>query len=175
MINSLGITFSVWEKSNADGKGSGTYDWTSLIDSDKKKLLHLLPTQLESRDILFPETKETVIKIWRDFEGKWKPAPWCLAKIKGICQTLLLPWRKQSWVQQSTCNPYMHSHTMCQYSIIRDDNSFKQFTGQGVEKNDAKRIFFQKSNKWDAARDVLHLEARQQALGHFMCASLFFF
>ena len=118
MINSLGITFSVWEKSNADGKGSGTYDWTSLIDSDKKKLLHLLPTQLESRDILFPETKETVIKIWRDFEGKWKPAPWCLAKIKGICQTLLLPWRKQSWVQQSTCNPYMHSHTMCQYSLI---------------------------------------------------------
>jgi len=27
-------------------------------------------------------------------------------------------------------------------------------------------FFFQKSNKWDAARDVLHLEARQQALGH---------
>lgn len=48
---------------------SGTYDWTSLIGSDKKKLLHLLPTQLESRDILFPETKETVIKIWRDFES----------------------------------------------------------------------------------------------------------
>lgn len=69
VINSLGITFSVWEKNNADGKGSGTYDWTSLIGSDKKKLLHLLPTQLESRDILFPETKETVIKIWRDFES----------------------------------------------------------------------------------------------------------
>jgi len=52
--------------------------------------------------------------------------------------------------------------------FIRDHNSFKQFTGQGVEKNnvDAKHIFFQKSNKWDAARDVLHLEARQQALGH---------
>ena len=69
VINSLGITFSVWEKNNADGKGSGTYEWTSLIGSDKKKLLHLLPTQLESRDILFPETKETVIKTWRDFES----------------------------------------------------------------------------------------------------------
>ena len=26
VINSLGITFSVWEKNNADRKGSGTYD-----------------------------------------------------------------------------------------------------------------------------------------------------
>lgn len=45
----------------------------------------------------------------------------------------------------------------------------KQFTGQGVEKNndDAKKVFFQKSNKWDAARDVLQLESRQLALqGH---------
>ena len=42
----------------------------------------------------------------------------------------------------------------------------KQFTGQGVEKNndDAKRIFSQKSNKWDAAKDVLLLESRQLAL-----------
>ena len=30
--------------------------------------------------------------------------------------------------------------------------------------DDAKRIFFQKSNKWDAARDVLLLESRQLAL-----------
>lgn len=36
-INELGITFSIWEKRNADGKGSGTYDWTSLVGSDKKK------------------------------------------------------------------------------------------------------------------------------------------
>ena len=45
---------------------------------------------------------------------------------------------------------------------------FKQFTGQGVEKNsdDAKRIFFQKSNKWDAAKDALRLEMQQQALHH---------
>lgn len=42
----------------------------------------------------------------------------------------------------------------------------KQFTGQGVEKNndDAKTVFFQKSNKWDAARDVLQSESRQIAL-----------
>jgi len=38
------------------------------MGSDKKKLLHLLPSQLESRDILCPETKETVVKLWRDFD-----------------------------------------------------------------------------------------------------------
>jgi len=58
----------VWEKTNADSKGSGSYEWTSLMGSDKKKLLHLLPSQLESRDILCPETKETVVKLWRDFD-----------------------------------------------------------------------------------------------------------
>ena len=52
VINDLGITFLLWEKTNADGKGSFLYDWTSLMGSDKKKLLHLLPSQLESRDIL---------------------------------------------------------------------------------------------------------------------------
>ena len=69
VINDLGITFLVWEKTNADGKGSGSYDWTSLMGSDKKKLLHLLPSQLKSRDILWPETKETVVKLWRGFES----------------------------------------------------------------------------------------------------------
>lgn len=56
--------------------------------------------------------------------------------------------------------PYMHA--LCYHLPY-----FKQFTGQGVEKNDdAKRIFFQKTNKWDSARDVLQLEGRQQALYH---------
>ena len=72
VINEVGITFSVWEKSNGDGKGSGVYDWTSLVGSDKKKLLHLLPAQLESKDILFLETKETVIKLWRGFESLYQ-------------------------------------------------------------------------------------------------------
>ena len=49
--------------------------------------------------------------------------------------------------------------------FIKNHKTFKQFTGQGVDKNndDAKRIFFQKPNKWNAARDVLQLEAQQQA------------
>ena len=49
--------------------------------------------------------------------------------------------------------------------VVKQNSTMKQFTGQGVEKNnDAKRLLFQKSNKWNAARDVLHLELRQLAL-----------
>ena len=28
-INSCGVTFSIWQKENADGKSSGIYDWIS--------------------------------------------------------------------------------------------------------------------------------------------------
>ena len=49
--------------------------------------------------------------------------------------------------------------------VVKQNSTMKQFTGQGVEKNnDAKSLLFQKSNKWNAARDVLHLELRQLAL-----------
>lgn len=53
----------MWDKKNADEKGSGLYDWTSLLGSDKKKLMNTLPRQLECSDILFPETKVTVIEL----------------------------------------------------------------------------------------------------------------
>ena len=71
-IKNIGISFSIWEKKNADGKGSGSYEWTSLIGSDKKKLMELLPSQLQEKDILFPETKDTVIQLWSDFHELYK-------------------------------------------------------------------------------------------------------
>lgn len=47
--------------------------------------------------------------------------------------------------------------------FVQNYGCFKQFTGQGVEKNndDAKRVMFHKSNKWDAATDILRTESRQ--------------
>ena len=47
--------------------------------------------------------------------------------------------------------------------LVQKHGCLKKFTGQGVEKNndDAKRIFFQNSNKWDAAKDILCTESRQ--------------
>ena len=53
--------------------------------------------------------------------------------------------------------PYMHALSYHVPVLIKNHKTFKQFTGQGVEKNsdDAKKNFFQKSNKWDAAKDAL--------------------
>lgn len=65
-INSCGVTFNVWEKKNADGKGSGTVDWTSLLEDEKRKLLKLLPDKLvEQTDGIHQGTAPTVIKICR--------------------------------------------------------------------------------------------------------------
>ena len=66
IINNCGVTFNVWEKKNADGKGSGTVDWTSLMGDEKRKLLKLLPDKLaEQTDGIHQDTATTVIKIWR--------------------------------------------------------------------------------------------------------------
>ncbi|XP_028405265.1 uncharacterized protein LOC114527775 [Dendronephthya gigantea] len=45
-IQSCGVSFNVWEKRNADGKGSGVHDFTSLMGSDKKRLMRDLPDKL---------------------------------------------------------------------------------------------------------------------------------
>ena len=65
-IRSCGISFSVWEKGNADGKGSGLYDFSSLMGSDKKTLLKLLPPKLE--DIIGQQTSRTVVTLWKIFQ-----------------------------------------------------------------------------------------------------------
>jgi hypothetical protein len=57
------VTFSIWEKNNADGKGSGLYDWTSLMGDEKKKLLINLPEKLDS-DVIQRETVDDVKRIW---------------------------------------------------------------------------------------------------------------
>jgi hypothetical protein len=68
-IRSCGVTFNIWGKQNADGKGSGLYDFTSLMGSDKKLLLKTLPNKLAT--IIKPETSETVIQIWKVIFNKY--------------------------------------------------------------------------------------------------------
>ena len=166
----------MWEKTNAGGKGSGSYDWTSLMGSDKKKLLHLLPSQLKSRDILWPETKETVVKLWRGFESLYHLINADPEENENL--VLDVSEKSEEFIElfcslggtrvgynKFRVTPYMHALSYHVPVFIKNHKTFKQFTGQGVEKNndDAKRIFFQKPNKWNAARDVLQLEAQQQA------------
>jgi hypothetical protein len=64
-INSCGVCFQVWEKRNADGKGSGMYDSTSLMGSDKKLLLEHLPEKLSVPGVVRPDTRDTVITLWK--------------------------------------------------------------------------------------------------------------
>lgn len=65
LINSCGVTFSVWEKKDGDGKGMGKMDWTSLMGDEKKRLLRNLPTKLrESTDAIHADSKDTVVKLW---------------------------------------------------------------------------------------------------------------
>ena len=52
----------MWEKKNADGNGSGVYDHTSLIGTDKKIRLERLPPKLHT--VISKKTSATVIKIW---------------------------------------------------------------------------------------------------------------
>lgn len=62
-INSCGVCFKVWEKKNADGSGSGTHDFTSLMGSDKKLLLKTLSEKMQ--DIIKPDSSEVVITLWK--------------------------------------------------------------------------------------------------------------
>lgn len=56
-IRTCGISFSVWEKTNADGKASGMYDFTSLMGSDKKILKSFLQNCIKSS----PQTQVTLL------------------------------------------------------------------------------------------------------------------
>ena len=175
-IKNLGISFSIWEKKNADGKGSGGYEWSSLIGSDKKKLMELLPSQLQEKDILYPETKDKVIQLWSDFHELYKiisdyntDAEQYLdvsQKGKNFINLFCSLADKGINYGNARVTPYMHTLPYHMPLVKKKFSTMKQFTGQGVEKNndDAKRIFFQKSNKWEAPRDVLLLELRQLAL-----------
>ena len=74
-IRSCGISFDIWEEENADGKGSGQYDFTSLMGADKKKLLKELPSKFNG--IIRPETCNTVEEIWLKFYIIYAMITWC--------------------------------------------------------------------------------------------------
>lgn len=62
--------------------------------------------------------------------------------------------------------PYMHAMVYHVPRFLAKLQGIKKFTGQGVEKNndDCRRIHLQKSNKWDAAKDVLLVSKRLELL-----------
>ncbi len=42
-VNNCGVSFSVWQKKDANGGNSGIYDWTSMVGDEKKTVLRKLP------------------------------------------------------------------------------------------------------------------------------------
>lgn len=170
-VNSLGISFSVWNKKNADGSISNIKDCTSLLGTAKKILLKGLPSKFH--EFLYADTCSTVKKIWEDFEILYKKiSDFNLKKEDG--NDLFL--KAKAWIDlfcslngkrhgydQARVTPYMHAMAYYIPYLVKMHGCMKKFTGQGVEKNndDAKRVMFSKSNKWDAATDILLLESRQ--------------
>lgn len=65
VIRSCGVSFNIWEKTNADKKGSGLYDFTSPLGTDKKKLLKELPEKFEG--VIRPVSASAVKVVWVTF------------------------------------------------------------------------------------------------------------
>ena len=170
-IRSCGVSFDIWEKTNADGKGSGQYDFTSLLGSDKKKLLNELPTKLNG--VIKPDTVEVVKTIWEKF-GEIYSTVTCrdpstqmindyFQKAKEWVNLFTSLRDKRIGYKRSNVTPYMHAMVYHIPIFLQNYKTIKLFTGQGVEKNNdmARAIVLRKSNNWDAPADILKLESRQ--------------
>lgn len=174
-IRSCGVSFEVWEKKNADGKGSGTYDWTSLMGNDKKTLMNYLPDKMMK--FLRPDTAEAVVKLWKDFQSvykvvsNWEPKSsamelWMMAK-EWVNSFVALSGKREGY-ERKRVTPYIHIMATHIPWFFEKYSAIKMFTGQGVEKNNdvARSIVLRKSNKWDSTGDVLRFESRQWLLKH---------
>ena len=175
-INDIGISFSIWNKKNADGSESNLKEFTSLLGSQKKKLIHEFPSKLHL--FLYPDTCNTVEKIWTDFAQLYDMIS-DFNLTKDACTELFS--KGKAWIElycslrgvrpgysRQKVTPYMHLIPYHIPHFVKLHGCVKKFTGQGVEKNnaDAKTILFQKSNKWDGAVDILCTESRQWDLRH---------
>lgn len=161
-------------KKNADGSMSGTYDWTSLMGSEKKTLLQKLPDKLSQ--CLKPDTAHVIVKLRKyfysvySFISDWNPdiTPsnfWLKAKDWVNLFTSLNG--KREGYERSRVTPYMHIMVAHVPWFLSKYKNVKIFTGQGVEKNNdvARSIVLRKSH-FDSPADILKHEARQWALKH---------
>ena len=118
-------------------------------------------------------TRATVKKIWDDFGSLYNKisdfnltaaaANDLFDKAKTRIDLFCSLRGVRSGYTRPRITPYMHLIVYHLPFLVQKHGCLKKFTGQGVEKSndDAKRIFFQKSNKWDAAKDILCTESSQ--------------
>ena len=70
LVNSCGVTFSIWEKRDADRKGSGRMDWTSLMGDWKKKTIETTSIQIERLPWGSGNTASHSTNCYQVMEGK---------------------------------------------------------------------------------------------------------
>ncbi|CAB3986080.1 Hypothetical predicted protein [Paramuricea clavata] len=163
-ICSCGVSFSVWEKWDSDGQASGVHEFTSLIGTDRKILLENLSAKLDG--VIELSTSATVIRIWKKQDPTDTDIDLYFSKATAwVTLFLSLGDKRQGYAKQNI-TPYIHAmvyHIPCS---MRMHKGMRNFLGQGVEKlNDVcRRIYLEKSNKWDATKDVLLVEERLQHL-----------
>ncbi|XP_065182417.1 uncharacterized protein LOC135813127 [Sycon ciliatum] len=177
-ISACGVSFSVWEKTNADGSGSGRLDFTSLMGPDKKILLQNLPEKLEGSGALNADTENDVLLMWTTFNdiyanlGKEEFTDGEITQLEEKMKTWIKRFCELGFTApgfgKKRVTPYIHAMLFHCPDIIRRFGNLKQFTGNGVEKtnDEARRSHMQKSNKWDACADVLLHSGRRQILSH---------
>ncbi|XP_020911538.2 uncharacterized protein LOC110249299 [Exaiptasia diaphana] len=139
-ICSCGISFSVWEKKNADGKASGVYDFTSLMGSEKKILLEKLPEKLSG--VITPETSDSVIQLWKDFNNIYSH----LLQMKSPTEDEIEKYFSEvkAWVDlfvklgsqlegygKARVTTYIHAMAYHVPQFMRKHGGVKKFTGQG--------------------------------------------
>ena len=165
-----GVSFDIWEKPNADAKGSGQYVFASLLGPEKKKLLKELPDKFEG--VIRPAAESEVENLWVKFSIIYftvtckTPSEHMITD--DFCKTqewinlFLLLGDKCVGYKMAHVTPYMHAMVYHVPKFLQAYKTVTIFTGQGEEKNNmARSIVLRKSNKLEEAGDVLKLESRQ--------------
>ena len=152
--------------------------WTTPVVLEPKR--NYFYANYSMQTTLYPDTAAIVSKIWSDFKFYYDFITDCKLDSSSAYEAFE---KAKNWIElfcslrhtrpgytRPRITPYMH--IMCYHVpfFIQQYGCFKKFTGQGVEKNnDAKRVLFQKSNKCDAAKDILFMESRQWDLKEHEC------
>ncbi|PFX29308.1 hypothetical protein AWC38_SpisGene5996 [Stylophora pistillata] len=139
-IRSCGVSFSIWEKRNADGKGSGTWDWTSLMGDDRKILLKELPGKMES--LIQQDTPRTDAELWKGFAemyfkfiSPFEPTDIdeYRQKIKTWIDTFANLGDKRVGYTRERLTCYLHSAAYHIPNMVKKYENLKQFSGQAKE------------------------------------------
>ncbi|XP_065895016.1 uncharacterized protein [Dysidea avara] len=164
-INDCGVVFKMWHDKDDSDKDK-KLNWTSLMGPDKLKLLKLLPDKLQ--DCQPDDMASHVADLWKEFNKLYKMISSSnVNNSEGNLKEKGKEWVKKfrslekepysDGYQPNKITPYLHMVVHHFWYFIEKYDNVKQFSCQGVEKNNdaAKKTFFKNSNRWDGASDII--------------------